>query len=354
MITIWFLLFYEFTYLKQWIDPRINCPLSYQSEPNKLNLIGNYTFEFNISTNAYEVNSKPIIWLYWNEKNLPDYVKILIESIICVNPTFEVILIDNETVGVYWPEYPKAVFASLIPAHQSDLVRVHVLKKFGGVYLDVDTFAISSLAPFYDLLINHHLVGSNWTPMNTDLSVGHLGPSRANISLFRLWAEWQDLVIENKAPRIQTPNSYPIQWPELLADISMPIIKHFNGHKMLRYFQLDGVNTVGQLVRDGLSNDVLQSLNSTYSKLKQLKTTPLLYFHNSAQHSNIKFLSMSQLLNATNETIFGLFTKCALRKCYQNYTTDERLETNATGINVRFLIQIVEEKQRSTRYPCVL
>lgn len=301
-----------------------------------------YHFKMNKSTNAYEIDSKPVIWLYWhNIEKMPDYVKILIEITACINPTFEIIIVNEQRVTAFWPDCYKDIFRKLSPAHQSDLFRVHVLKIFGGIYLDVDTFAISSLAPFYDLLLNHHLVGTDWKPMKSQLSVGHLGPVRTNTSLFNIWAYWQDEIIRGKAVQLQK-SPYPLQWSELLSDIAIPLAAHLDNHKLMRYFKMDGLQTVGQLIQFGLADDVLQPLKSSYLRLKQLRKTPLLYFHNS-KHAKLLTLNASELLEQSEaETIFGFLSKCALVKCYETTRSDKNMETNLTKLNVKFLIQIIE------------
>ncbi len=67
----------------------------------------------------------------------------------------------QEPVGEWWEEIKKMVEVRVVEiprqihgrplvhfAHKSDIIRLQVLREFGGIYLDLDTISIRSLAPF--------------------------------------------------------------------------------------------------------------------------------------------------------------------------------------------------------------
>lgn len=81
-----------------------------------------------------------------------------IKSAHVCNPTYKIFLFcKNEPTGKYWEmikdsvnvvfiEPPTEVFGNKINhvAHQSDVVRLRILKEQGGIYLDMDTITIKS------------------------------------------------------------------------------------------------------------------------------------------------------------------------------------------------------------------
>lgn len=334
----------------------IKIKIHYQNQPeSEVIVIGNNIFKMNPLTHVFEINSKPVIWLYWDSEELPEFAKILVESMICVNPTFEIIIVNSKTVTDYWPEYPKKEFSKLLKNHQADLFRVHILNRFGGVYLDIDTFTISSLEPLYQKLTEYDLVGQDWMPENNILAISSLGPVRANSHLFKILSVWQDVIMEAKSERLLNSTSYPFQWGELMSAISKDVINNFHDHNVTRYFRLDGANTVGQLVTSPLTGyvNVLNQLNSTiHSILSKFKPAPFLYFHLSVQRGELRHSNLSQLLNASQETIFSYFSKCALIQCYDRYAANVHNETNLTRINIRYLTKFLDESKAISQYPC--
>lgn len=88
------------------------------------------------------------VWMYWHQGlgNAPYLVKKCVNSWITKNPTWEVVLLDQWSLGrLLTPAVPHNIFASLSLSHQSDLVRLALLSEFGGVWADATLLCIKPL-----------------------------------------------------------------------------------------------------------------------------------------------------------------------------------------------------------------
>ena len=78
-----------------------------------------------------------VIWSYWNSEDIPKIVQISQNALRKHNPDYEVILITPKTLSLYVDQselHPS--FSSKSPAHQSDIIRMVLLCKFGGCWVD--------------------------------------------------------------------------------------------------------------------------------------------------------------------------------------------------------------------------
>jgi len=80
----------------------------------------------------------------------PPYLDVCLESIYSRSEC-EVRVCNQTKAHELSPELPQA-FDKLIPAHQADVFRIGVLGKYGGIYLDFDTFVLKSLRGLFSLL----------------------------------------------------------------------------------------------------------------------------------------------------------------------------------------------------------
>lgn len=75
-----------------------------------------------------------IIWLYWEDVNVPELVLLMVEQIGKVFKGYEVNLLTRDNVAKYLPnlEFPVAIPL----AHKSDVIRLNLLYLYGGVWID--------------------------------------------------------------------------------------------------------------------------------------------------------------------------------------------------------------------------
>jgi len=95
------------------------------------------------------------VWLYWNTKERPTFIKECHNSII-ENTFAKVVIIDDESIHQY--NLPNKAL-NLHPVQKSDYLRIHLLYHNGGFWFDSDTLVIGDLDEHYFRhLINHENV----------------------------------------------------------------------------------------------------------------------------------------------------------------------------------------------------
>ncbi len=97
-----------------------------------------------------------VIWTYWNDKNMPDLVRRCLNSIKRQNKDCSVITLHEEDVPdeVYKVFSPESVsqakkrlndVSDHYHQHLSDILRIWLLKEFGGIWLDISTYCNAPL-----------------------------------------------------------------------------------------------------------------------------------------------------------------------------------------------------------------
>ncbi len=93
------------------------------------------------------------LWTLWYQglSNAPYVVQKCFESWLKKNPTWDVVLIDSSNVNNYVDlKVPENILENLSKVHQSELVRLAILSKYGGVWADVTTFCTKPLDDWID------------------------------------------------------------------------------------------------------------------------------------------------------------------------------------------------------------
>lgn len=106
---------------------------------------------------------KKIIWMCWFQgyedmlnKSPNSLNSICISRWISLNPDWEVKILSQDTIADYVPEYFKIVDRSpcrSMPA-RADLLRILLLEKFGGVWVDATVYPMKPLSEFYNEIVN--------------------------------------------------------------------------------------------------------------------------------------------------------------------------------------------------------
>jgi hypothetical protein len=107
-----------------------------------------------------------VIWTYWNDKAaIPDAVQLCIDSWRKHNPDFSIKILDNDDFQRLCDidlevDFTKYGFHPNKFARYADIVRIAVLKKFGGIWMDSTNICMASLEWAYtDLDLDKELVG---------------------------------------------------------------------------------------------------------------------------------------------------------------------------------------------------
>lgn len=98
-----------------------------------------------------DLNIPKKIWTFWNSSKLPPTVENCIKTWHFLNPDYKIYLINTRNINKYIPEakikslkHSKESYARL-----SDYIRVCVLYKYGGIWLDASTIATMSFDKWF-------------------------------------------------------------------------------------------------------------------------------------------------------------------------------------------------------------
>ncbi len=92
-----------------------------------------------------------IIWTYWDDKNnIPELVKICQSTWKKNAPNYKIYTINKNT-ATKWVNMPKN-WENLPPYRQSDIIRLLLIEKYGGIWLDASIILLKN----FDTFINHN------------------------------------------------------------------------------------------------------------------------------------------------------------------------------------------------------
>lgn len=127
------------------------------------------TFNYYIKTKeGLDTNNKipNVIWTFW-DGDLPPLVKACIESWKRYNPEYKVIVLNKQNVQEYLPEpdLSKMRHVNAFVQRYSDFVRIHILAKHGGIWLDSSVICQKPLSWIHDI---QHETGAEYIGYFTD------------------------------------------------------------------------------------------------------------------------------------------------------------------------------------------
>jgi len=100
------------------------------------------------------------IWMCWfqgeNHRSLNNHNRACIKKWRDLNPDWDIKVLSSKTIPEYVPEYSDILNNSprrKMPA-MSDLVRILLLSKYGGVWADASVYPMLPLSEFYDKVVN--------------------------------------------------------------------------------------------------------------------------------------------------------------------------------------------------------
>jgi len=111
-------------------------------------------------------NIPPIIWTYWNNDTIPEVVQKCIDSWHNHNPTYRVIVLSPKNLMDYININVKDISFNDSSARESDIVRLLVLEKYGGIWSDATIF-LTQPYPF-SLTSYHPFIGYYIDSFTTD------------------------------------------------------------------------------------------------------------------------------------------------------------------------------------------
>ena len=91
-----------------------------------------------------------IIWTYWDSDQLPEVVQLCIETWKKTNPDYTIHIVSKKTLNSYLPGNTIFSFphCKSSPARTSDFIRLYLLYKYGGFWIDASIILNGSLNYF--------------------------------------------------------------------------------------------------------------------------------------------------------------------------------------------------------------
>ncbi|MBU0944991.1 MAG: capsular polysaccharide synthesis protein [Proteobacteria bacterium] len=186
-----------------------------------------------------ERSKQTTLWLYW--KNLPGsqmpvYLKMCYEVMVKNCPECDVVLVTPEILCNFLPNIPFDLDAirlhsdSVPPiALAADYIRVALLEKYGGIWMDIDCLVLTDLGPLVtDILSEYDFYSMHKTETNNVVSNGFMASRPHGIVISQYLQVMTDL-IQNK---LACGESF--SWSEIGASMLTPIAFE---HKDVCYFE---------------------------------------------------------------------------------------------------------------------
>lgn len=113
-----------------------------------------------------------IIWMFWDSESIPAEVNLFKERIKIDNPEYELNLVTFENLNSYVDELVFDENVEIPIANKSDLIRLALLYKYGGIWLDITTILLKPLSWFLqiDNINNFDLIAFYREKSTTDFS----------------------------------------------------------------------------------------------------------------------------------------------------------------------------------------
>ena len=242
------------------------------------------------------INTKPIIWLYWENKpgkTMPTYLDLCIDTIkYHCNKYFQVILLNEKTVFDYLPCLRKDLNKLLI-AQKTDYIRIKLLYEYGGIWLDTDTIVMRDLSPVIKKLEKYDFVGFGCT--GTYCTNGYPHPSNQFLASRKKTTLFKNILnnLDNKLNQIHS-------------------------HHSIRYFDLGKVTIWEEMKKlQSKQNYTYYHFDSAYdgSRMKNKRwVKPEYYFNKNIELLDenkllVIFLSNHDIMGKKNEHLYKPFLK---------------------------------------------
>ena len=109
--------------------------------------------------------------------------------------------INEKNINDYLDQKP-SFFQNLLPAHQADYLRINVLNKFGGIWLDSDVLIMNNLDYYFELLEKY----DGFFQKRKLISISFFGSRKNNLVL----KEWN-----KRATNLLTQKNGKINWTDI-------------------------------------------------------------------------------------------------------------------------------------------
>lgn len=239
---------------------------------------------------------KPFIWMYWENypgKTRPAYLDLCLETVKynCSN-NFNIVVLDNKSFSTYLPDLNNKLLGKLTIIQKTDVIRIALLYKYGGIWLDFDTIITRDLTPIMEKLYKWDFVGfgchagyncSNGSPYPANWVMGSIPGSPL-----------MKLVLESQLQLLHTNDTTYFQsnYHALGRNMIWKMIKQLQQKSNWDYYHWDSKC----LERDSIGNKLINSRSISNEDIDP-KCIPKLLFipiYNSAPGFPEWFLKLSR------------------------------------------------------------
>ncbi len=228
--------------------------------------------------------NKRNLFLYWIGK---EYKLIsILRNLIYLHSTngigYNVILITPKNINKYLDNIPE-YFYNLLPAHQADYVRVNIIYKYGGIWLDSDTLVLDSLDSLFDIIDKKDgfLIKEN----NVRLSNGIFG-SKKGTQMMKKWKDNLKIKLDSRKENME--------WDEI-GNSMLENMFNLNPSLFKNYKIFQGLENLYPV---NWNNCVTEFINKPYDNYKNIirEYQPLIVLVNSV-YKELENRTVGDILN---------------------------------------------------------
>jgi len=241
----------------------------------------------------YNLNKKPYLWQYWDGP-MPSYIKLSMKSVDFKAHSFDIVRLNNYNVYDYLPELIeyKNKLDELMIQQKVDIIRIMLLYKFGGLYLDADVVVLKDPIDLINKLKKYDFVGLGCSDNICIKSIygkpsNWILASRPNSFLMANVLQNQLNLLKNNIKFEFNAFGKPIIWSEL-----DDLIKNHSYEYYQYPIKLDGS-------RDKYGNWISSDILFSNQKIEYEDEQNLMFvvYYNSLIRDNVKKMTESELLN---------------------------------------------------------
>jgi len=215
-------------------------------------------------------NDKKLIFTFWEPKQkIPGFIKLCIETWKKFLPSFKIIILDFKKAKEYLGQdlFSSIICKNLSIMVQSDAIRVAILNKYGGIWLDADTIILNDylIKDFqkYELGLicepkrYFHYIAFIWASKNSDIL-----------------SDWQNQIISkvNKCKRIMNNRENTRFW--------------FNSFIQLQKFDYLGNSIIDPIIKNNTNKKIFHIDSNVTKVFPEFK-----YFKNNSMSNGLKYKS---------------------------------------------------------------
>ncbi|MCU4413389.1 capsular polysaccharide synthesis protein [Acinetobacter ursingii] len=109
------------------------------------------------------------IWMYWDNGELTSYLKNIVDRIKELNPDYDLIIVNKNTLKDFLPNLVFEV-VDLPLANKADIIRLELLYKYGGIWIDTSTIFYSDLSWLNNAIDRNQITGYDCIGFYRDIS----------------------------------------------------------------------------------------------------------------------------------------------------------------------------------------